>query len=55
LQENGLAEREGIQMHIVGDLELPPPAVQGAAARLMRGTAALHRRRATLNVCFSYT
>ncbi|EFJ53135.1 hypothetical protein VOLCADRAFT_55634, partial [Volvox carteri f. nagariensis] len=54
-QDNGLAEREGIRMHIVGDLELPPPAVQGAAARLMRGTAALPRHRATLNVCFSYT
>ncbi|GLC67521.1 hypothetical protein PLESTF_000566600 [Pleodorina starrii] len=54
-QDNGLAEREGIQMHIVGDLQLLPGAVQGAAARLMRGTAALRSRRATLNVCFSYT
>ncbi|GIL50153.1 hypothetical protein Vafri_6288 [Volvox africanus] len=54
-QDNGLAEREGIQMHIVGDLELPPPAVQGAAARLMQATAALPRRLAALNVCFSYT
>ncbi|GLI63170.1 hypothetical protein VaNZ11_005922 [Volvox africanus] len=54
-QDNGLAEREGIQIHIVGDLELPPPAVQGAAARLMQSTAALPRRLAALNVCFSYT
>lgn len=42
-------------MHIVGDLSLAPPPVQGAAARLMRGTARLHRKHATLNVCFSYT
>ncbi|KAG2438540.1 hypothetical protein HXX76_005091 [Chlamydomonas incerta] len=54
-RDNGLAEREGIRMHIVGDLTLPPPSVQGAAARLMRNTAALQRQRATLNVCFSYT
>ncbi|GIM01891.1 hypothetical protein Vretimale_6674 [Volvox reticuliferus] len=54
-QDNGLAAREGIQMHIVGDLELPPPAVQGAAARLMQATTALPRRLAALNVCFSYT
>ncbi|KAG2435494.1 hypothetical protein HYH02_011789 [Chlamydomonas schloesseri] len=54
-RDNGLAEREGIRMHIVGDLTLPPPSVQGAAARLMRNTAALRRQRATLNVCFSYT
>ncbi|PNG99519.1 Dehydrodolichyl diphosphate synthase, partial [Tetrabaena socialis] len=53
--DNGLAEREGIRMRIVGDLALPPPAVQGAAARLMRKTGALPRQRATLNVCFSYT
>ncbi|KAG2500203.1 hypothetical protein HYH03_001783 [Edaphochlamys debaryana] len=54
-RDDGLAEREGIRMAIVGDLELPPPPVQGAAARLMRGTASLRLQRATLNVCFSYT
>ncbi|MEW5303819.1 MAG: hypothetical protein WDW36_006474 [Sanguina aurantia] len=54
-QENGLAEREGVEMRIVGDLSLLPSAVQGAAARLMQNTASLKRCHAVLNICFSYT
>lgn len=53
-QDNGLAEREGIEMRVVGDLSVPPPGVQGAAARLMANTAKLPRKRAVLNICFSY-
>lgn len=55
VQENGLAEREGVEMRIVGDLSLLPSAVQGAAARLMQNTASLKRCHAVLNICFSYT
>ncbi|KAL6759386.1 putative undecaprenyl diphosphate synthase-domain-containing protein [Haematococcus lacustris] len=54
-REDGLAEREGVEIRILGDLQLAPPGVQGAAARLMAATAALPRKRAVLNICFSYT
>jgi undecaprenyl pyrophosphate synthase len=54
-QKDGLAETEGVEVHVLGDLTLPPPAVQGAAARMMRATAGLQRKRAVLNICFAYT
>ncbi|GAX76013.1 hypothetical protein CEUSTIGMA_g3456.t1 [Chlamydomonas eustigma] len=54
-QENGLAEREGVEMRILGDLNLAPRSVQGAAARLTQATTKLKNKRAILNICFSYT
>lgn len=54
LQEHGLAEREGVEMRVIGDLSLAPSSVQGAAARMMHATSQLHHRRAVLNICFSY-
>jgi undecaprenyl pyrophosphate synthase len=54
-QEDGLAERKGVEMRILGALDLAPPSVRGAAARLMRATAGLKDKRAVLNICFSYT
>jgi hypothetical protein len=54
-QEDGLAERKGVEMRILGALDLAPPSVRGAAARLMQATAALKEKRAVLNICFSYT
>eukprot|EP00798_Chlamydomonas_sp_ICE-L_P030940 gene30942-35997_t len=54
-KENGLAEREGLEMRMLGDLSIAPPSVQGAAARLMRETAAIRNKKALLNICFSYT
>ena len=54
-QEHGLAEREGVEMRVVGDLSLAPAGVQGAAARMMDSTSRLRNKRALLNICFSYT
>lgn len=54
LQEHGLAEREGVEMRVIGDLSLAPSSVQGAAARMMQATSQLHHRRGVLNICFSY-
>ena len=54
-KEHGLAEREGVEMRVLGDLSLAPDSVQGAAARMTRATATLRNRRALLNICFSYT
>ncbi len=53
-QEDGLAEAHGVEIRVVGDLSLAPPAVQGSAARLMLKTQALPAKRAVLNICFSY-
>lgn len=55
VQDEGLAERKGVEVRILGDLSLAPPAVQGSAARLMHKTAALKTKQAVLNICFSYT
>jgi undecaprenyl pyrophosphate synthase len=54
-QEQGLAEQEGVEMHVLGDLQLAPPRVCGAAARLMQATANLSNKHAVLNICFAYT
>lgn len=55
LQEEGLAERKGVQMRILGDLDLAPASVRGAAARLMQASAAIRNKQAVLNICFAYT
>lgn len=55
VQDDGLAEREGVEIRVLGDLDLAPPSVQGAAARMMERTARLRRKRAVLNICFAYT
>ncbi len=54
-QDGGLAERKGVEVRILGAMDLAPPSVRGAAARLMRATAALKRKAAVLSICFSYT
>mgnify|MGYP006301447623 CR=1 FL=1 len=54
-QKESLAEQEGVEVRILGDLDLAPPSVKGAAARLMQGTASLRNKRAVLNICFAYT
>lgn len=54
-QQDGLAEREGVEIRVIGDLALAPGSVQGAAARMMQATAQLKNRNAVLNICFSYT
>jgi undecaprenyl pyrophosphate synthase len=55
MQDNGLADREGVEVRILGDLNRPPRSVQGSAARIMLATAKLKNKRAVLNICFSYT
>lgn len=45
--------RHGVQVRVIGDLSLAPPAVQAAAAAVMAATA--HHDRAVLNLCFSYS
>ena len=54
-QDEGLAEQKGVKICIVGDLDLAPSSVRGAAARLMKHTAAIRNQQAVLNICFAYT
>lgn len=54
MQEHGMDEK-GVEIRVIGDLSLPPPAVQGSAARLMQQSATLKRKQAVVNICFSYT
>ncbi|KAL4419506.1 hypothetical protein ABPG77_002292 [Micractinium sp. CCAP 211/92] len=53
LQEHDVLARHGVQVRVIGDLSLAPPAVQAAAAAVMAATA--HHDRAVLNLCFSYS
>lgn len=55
--ENGLAEREGVEIRVIGNLSLAPLSVQSAAARMMKETSKIgaEKRRAVLNICFSYS
>ena len=55
--ENGLAEKESVEIRVIGDLSLAPPSVRSAAARMMKETSKIgaEKRRAVLNICFSYS
>ena len=55
--ENGLAEKESVEIRVIGDLSLAPPSVRSAAARMMKETSKIgaDKRRAVLNICFSYS
>lgn len=46
-------KQHGVQVRVIGELELLPPGVQRAAAKVMSAT----RRNSggVLNICFSYT
>eukprot|EP00201_Polytomella_parva_P012276 CAMPEP_0175074108 /NCGR_PEP_ID=MMETSP0052_2-20121109/21071_1 /TAXON_ID=51329 ORGANISM="Polytomella parva, Strain SAG 63-3" /NCGR_SAMPLE_ID=MMETSP0052_2 /ASSEMBLY_ACC=CAM_ASM_000194 /LENGTH=281 /DNA_ID=CAMNT_0016342265 /DNA_START=157 /DNA_END=1002 /DNA_ORIENTATION=+ len=54
-KDHGLADREGIRMLVIGDLNLAPEGVQVAAENLVAKTSSIRHRRATLNICFCYT
>mmetsp|Transcript_19528 Transcript_19528/g.49294 ORF Transcript_19528/g.49294 Transcript_19528/m.49294 type:complete len:295 (-) Transcript_19528:354-1238(-) len=53
LQERDLVRRHGVQVRVIGELQLLPPKVQLAAARVMSATQS--HTRGVLNICFSYT
>lgn len=53
-KEHGM-DTKGVEIRVIGDLALPPPAVQGSAARLMQQSATLTHKQAVVNICFCYT
>ena len=53
MQEHAVLERHQVQVRVIGDLALAPPAVRAAAAKIMDSTK--HHNKAILNICFSYT
>ncbi|GMH38777.1 hypothetical protein BSKO_06661 [Bryopsis sp. KO-2023] len=55
IEEGGLANEVGLVIKALGDLSLAPEGVQRSAARMMTHCDKLQKKKATLNVCFSYT
>jgi len=53
MQEREIIHRHGIQVRVIGELQLLPLSVQKAAAKVMAETA--KNCGGVLNICFSYT
>jgi len=53
LREEEIIEKYGVCVRVLGDLELLPPDVREAMARVMEKSK--NHKRSILNVCFSYT
>ena len=48
-----MVDKHGVQVRVIGELELLPPAVKEAAANVMHATRG--NCGGVLNICFSYT
>ena len=53
LQEHQIVDKFSVQVRVIGDLALLPPAVQSRAQKVMEATAG--NEKAILNICLAYT